>query len=86
MPSPATLGSNERSLVINQQDVLSITIFVDPDGNGSVEIPVPNGGLIFGVPASALSVLATLKAHDLGFRIRFFSGGLFLGLIYGPGG
>jgi hypothetical protein len=68
MPETAPYTAYGTEIMIDKKNVHLVRIFVDPDGNGVVELP--DGMTILKVPGSALTILSTYKAHGLGFRMR----------------
>jgi hypothetical protein len=74
MPAVATLTSPGVDIVVGQEHLASVRIFVNPDGNGAVEVP-PGPLTIVEVPGTALGVLATLKAKGPGFTIHVVGNG-----------
>ncbi|MBK8211443.1 MAG: hypothetical protein IPK78_17315 [Rhodospirillales bacterium] len=83
MPGPVALTAYGIAISVDKTKVHLMRIFVDPDGNGAVELPHEGTLTVLNVPGSALSVLATLKAQCLGFTMRVAGGSsvaAFLGL------
>jgi hypothetical protein len=74
MPEPATLTSTGHGIKVEARDLKKVRLFIEADGNGSAEIPSRKENSIeilkvSRIPGSALGVLATQKAHGIGFTL-----------------
>lgn len=84
MPGPVSTTAPGVEVNVDAKVVHLMRIFVDPDGNGAVEVPHDGTLTVIKVPGSALSILATLRASGRGFRMTVSDGSFitrFLALI-----
>lgn len=74
MPELATLTTTGYGIKVEARDLQKVRLFIEADGNGSAEIPSRKENSIeiltvTQIPGSALGVLATQKAHGIGFTL-----------------
>lgn len=74
MPEPSTPTAPGYGIKVEARDLQKVRLFIEANGNGSAEIPNrTEGGIeiitVQQIPGTALGVLATQKAHGIGFTL-----------------